>query len=49
MIVTVRIERLYLAAGWTRAGTIPEYERSAGGALDASSFYYRLLEPEGTP
>jgi ribosomal protein S18 acetylase RimI-like enzyme len=40
-------ERLYAVTGWTRAGTIPEYARSAGGALDASAFYYRLLEPEG--
>jgi len=38
-------ERLYVAAGWTKAGTIPEYARSAGGALDASTFYYRLLDP----
>jgi len=40
-------ERLYVAAGWTRAGAIPRYAQSAGGALDASAFYYRLLEPEG--
>jgi ribosomal protein S18 acetylase RimI-like enzyme len=38
-------ERLYAAAGWTKAGTIPKYARSADGALDASAFYYRLLDP----
>ena len=30
-------------AGWTRAGAIPRYAQSAGRALDASAFYYRLL------
>lgn len=37
-------ERLYLACGWTRAGAIPKHAQSAGGALDASAFYYRLLD-----
>ena len=38
-------ERLYRAQGWVRAGVIPRYARSAGGALDPSAFYYKLLEP----
>jgi len=38
-------ERLYVSTGWTRAGVVPRYAQSAGGALDASAFYYRLLEP----
>jgi acetyltransferase len=41
-------ERLYVAAGWTRAGAIPRYARSAGGALHASAFYYRLLDDAGS-
>jgi GNAT superfamily N-acetyltransferase len=36
-------ERLYQALGWTRAGVIPRYARSADGALDGSAFYYKLL------
>jgi acetyltransferase len=38
-------ERLYRSMGWQRAGVIPRYARSAGGALDATAFYYRLLDP----
>jgi acetyltransferase len=38
-------ERLYVACGWTRAGAIPKYAQSAGGGVDASAFYYRLLDP----
>jgi ribosomal protein S18 acetylase RimI-like enzyme len=38
-------ERLYLATGWTYAGSIPRYARSAGGALDANAIYYKLLTP----
>jgi len=38
-------EALYLSLGWTLAGVIPRYARSADGALDASAFYYRLLDP----
>jgi GNAT superfamily N-acetyltransferase len=36
-------ERLYAAVGYRCAGAIPEYARSASGALDASAFYYKLL------
>ena len=38
-------EVLYRAAGWTFAGAIPEYARSATGALDGTAFYYKLLRP----
>jgi acetyltransferase len=38
-------EILYRAAGWTCAGTIPRYARSATGTLDATTFYYKLLDP----
>jgi GNAT superfamily N-acetyltransferase len=37
-------ERLYQSLGWQRAGVIPRYARSAGGALDGSVFYYKLLD-----
>jgi acetyltransferase len=37
-------ERLYTSVGYRLAGVIPSYARSSGGALDASAFYYRLLE-----
>jgi acetyltransferase len=37
-------EPLYLSLGWTLAGVIPRYARSADGQLDASAFYYRLLD-----
>jgi len=37
-------ELLYLSLGWTLAGVIPRYARSADGRLDASAFYYRLLD-----
>ena len=36
-------EKLYLSVGWRPAGVIPRYAESAGGALDGSAFYYRLL------
>lgn len=36
-------ERLYLKLGYRRAGTIPEYARSADGTLDATVFMYKLL------
>jgi acetyltransferase len=36
-------EGLYRAVGWTFAGAIPEYARSATGALDGTAFYYKLL------
>ena len=38
-------EALYRGLGWTLAGTIPRYARSATGALDGTCFYYKLLEP----
>jgi GNAT superfamily N-acetyltransferase len=38
-------EVLYRAAGWTFAGAIPAYARSATGTLDATAFYYKLLAP----
>ena len=31
--------------GWTFAGAIPRYARSATGALDATALYYKLLDP----
>ena len=40
-------EALYRSLGWERAGVIPRYARSADGALDPSTFYYRLLDPGG--
>ena len=42
-------ERLYTALGYHFAGAIPAYARSAGGALDPSAFYYRLLIEGGQP
>jgi acetyltransferase len=39
-------EELYRSMGWTRAGVIPRYARSAGGALDATAFYFKLLDPD---
>ena len=33
-------ELLYRKLGYTRAGVIPGYARSADGALDATAFYY---------
>jgi ribosomal protein S18 acetylase RimI-like enzyme len=38
-------EALYRAMGWTFAGAIPRYARSATGALDATALYYKLLDP----
>ena len=37
-------EQLYRSMGWERAGVIPRYARSADGQLDASVFYYQLLD-----
>jgi acetyltransferase len=42
-------EGLYQSLGWTFAGSIPEYARSASGALDANAIYYRLLPPSPEP
>lgn len=38
-------EALYRGLGWTFAGAIPRYARSATGALDGTCFYYKLLDP----
>ena len=38
-------EALYRAIGWTFAGAIPRYARSASGGLDATALYYQLLDP----
>ena len=38
-------EALYRAVGWTLAGAIPDYARSATGTLDATALYYKLLAP----
>jgi GNAT superfamily N-acetyltransferase len=37
-------EALYRSLGWQPAGTIPRWARSADGRLDATAFYYRLLD-----
>jgi ribosomal protein S18 acetylase RimI-like enzyme len=36
-------ERLYLKCGYTRAGAIPHYARSANGELHTTVFFYKLL------
>jgi ribosomal protein S18 acetylase RimI-like enzyme len=36
-------EALYRSLGWTFAGTIPQYARSANGELHATALYYLLL------
>jgi ribosomal protein S18 acetylase RimI-like enzyme len=40
-------EGLYTSVGYTLAGVIPRYARSASGALDPSAFYYRVLSEGG--
>ena len=35
---------LYRSLGWTFAGAIPAYARSASGALDGTAYYYKLLD-----
>ena len=40
-------EALYASAGWLRVGVIPRYAERAGGGLDGSAFYYKLLDSEG--
>jgi acetyltransferase len=37
-------EGVYARHGYTHAGVIPNYARSAEGTLDATVFFYRLLE-----
>lgn len=36
-------ERLYDAAGWTRAGAIPDYAADPGGELRPTTLYYKRL------
>lgn len=36
-------ERLYDAAGWTRAGVIPDYAADPGGELRPTTLYYKRL------
>ncbi|MGW3386318.1 GNAT family N-acetyltransferase [Streptomyces cinereoruber] len=36
-------ERLYRGAGWTAAGTIPDYAADPTGALRATTLYYKRL------
>jgi acetyltransferase len=36
-------EQLYLKHGYTRAGAIPQYARSANGELHATAIFYKLL------
>ena len=40
-------EGLYTSVGYSLAGVIPRYARSANGALDPSAFYYRVLTEGG--
>jgi acetyltransferase len=37
-------ETLYASLGWRLTGVVPAYAASAGGRLDPSAFYYKLLE-----
>jgi GNAT superfamily N-acetyltransferase len=36
-------ELLYTSLGWVRAGVIPQFARTAAGALEATALYYKLL------
>ncbi|MBI3636325.1 MAG: GNAT family N-acetyltransferase [Candidatus Rokubacteria bacterium] len=36
-------EGLYRVTGYHRVGVVPEYARSAGGALHGTAFYYQLV------
>ena len=36
-------ERLYATLGWMRAGSIPQFARSADGSLHSTVFFYKLL------
>ncbi|MET9017534.1 GNAT family N-acetyltransferase [Streptomyces olivaceoviridis] len=36
-------EELYRSAGWTRAGTIPDYAASPAGVLRPTTLYYKRL------
>ncbi|MNY69824.1 Acetyltransferase [compost metagenome] len=37
---------LYKSLGYIEAGRIPEFAQSAGGALDATVFYYKRIYME---
>jgi GNAT superfamily N-acetyltransferase len=37
-------EGLYRSVGWRLTGVVPRYARSAGGGLDGSAFYWKLLD-----
>jgi GNAT superfamily N-acetyltransferase len=37
-------EALYALLGWVPFGVVPRYARSGDGTLDASAFYYKLLD-----
>ncbi|WP_395575964.1 GNAT family N-acetyltransferase [Streptomyces sp. BK79] len=36
-------EHLYRSAGWTRAGTIPDYAADPGGRLRSTTLYYKRI------
>ena len=36
-------ERLYATLGWIRAGSIPQFARSADGSLDSTVIFYKLI------
>ncbi|MCL7425908.1 GNAT family N-acetyltransferase [Streptomyces sp. YS415] len=36
-------EQLYRSAGWTRAGTIPDYAADPGGVLRPTTLYYKQV------
>ena len=40
-------ELLYAGLGYQRVGAVPQYARSADGALHATAFYYKLLTHAG--
>lgn len=40
-------ERVYRAAGWTEAGTIPDYAADPAGRLMPTTLYYKHTEQEG--
>jgi ribosomal protein S18 acetylase RimI-like enzyme len=37
-------ERLYRSLGWQTAGVIPKYALNGEGGVDATVFYYKLLD-----
>ncbi|MYS74789.1 GNAT family N-acetyltransferase, partial [Streptomyces sp. SID5926] len=36
-------EHLYRSAGWTRAGTIPDYAADPGGELRPTTLYFKQV------